>query len=197
MTRQLIEKDLEGAYECVAKIAVKIINDAHEAKPVLFFLHMHPTAPGIVAHFLAASPGLVMYLQNQGSAGKRRLITLIKAVLNPAAAFDPIGLLDQFKIAGMVPQIAVHVTEMWGVPGLPEDDPRSSLQPSERADRREALGVFVHVIDHTYGRMMPITTTEGRRRVEYQPLEPHRTDWQLVGGNCSIHQEPEIEWPSR
>lgn len=183
MGRPLLQKDVDAAYEHFARVACDLVNEGHTAFPQVVFVQMHDAEPGVIANFYTVDPEIVLRLNNLGSAGKRALATVIAASLGDADA-SPYPLREALIESRVRADIAVQLSEAWVAVGVPKDDALRELQPSQRVDRTEALVVLAHVKGHTAGQMMPITTTAGRRSVEFVPLLSHRGG--LIGGDMAM-----------
>ncbi len=91
---------------------------------------------------------------------------------------------------GFEPHIAVHVSEAWRVFVRTRAEVELSVAPSEHPDREEVLQIGVHVREHSYVMVLPITTSaDGKRHCEVLPWAPTDEVPRIVAGNFSIQQD--------
>ncbi len=196
--RPLTERDLVTAYRLAAPPAVEIINSGKEVQPQVLLLGMSKSQPGLLKNFRLLDPVLVR-AGHQSPGTKHGLFMLIKALLGVPSeellGLDPVPMLSAL---GFEVHIAAHVVEAWIVrhKATALADVDLSIAPSEHPDRREVLNIGVHVREHTYGMVLPITTAaDGKRLCEVLPWSPAEEEPHTFAGNFSIQQDWPPGWP--
>ena len=170
--RELIAADVERVMDDFTSMACGIVNTGtgKEHSAQLLFLQMSDDQPGEVAKVAALDPVLVMAMQ-ENRIKKDAMTALVRHALGGEGEASPIreGLRAQM---GLRPDMAVFINEAWVAKTTPEAYRAGHRPaPSEQPDRSEALVVMVHVKEHTYTNILPITGKGKERHVESEPFK--------------------------
>lgn len=177
LTRRVLDaRDIEYVYEFFAAQAVGLFNENHDIAPQLFLVYLEDLPEPLIAALGAIDPGTVAKL-HQSSDSKEVLGALIRELLVRGMPPSATPRLPEGMPA--VPDLVVHISEAWMATGGDIDTP-----PSQRADRREAVMVTVHMPDRSFLGLCPIDT-------KTRHCELGKLDMQLeVAGKLAVHDEP-------
>jgi hypothetical protein len=178
-TREPTDEDFQNAYDRFGGQAASIVNEGEEVDPQVFFVSLGPAPCSY--EFMALDPRLVEYM-HRTSLGKEQMMELIRLTLQGSG---PIAAAAREKW-GRPPELAVHITEAWGVKG--PDEPE--VAPSKHPERREFLMVHVHSKLVTRGWSSMIEGTGKARRVKLAPLPPLDGQRWLEGRMTVEGEEP-------
>jgi hypothetical protein len=172
--RELTHEDYAAAYEMCARMAVVEINSGGEPPPMLFMLAMHDKEPGTIVELGIFDPHAINAMQATAE-GKDALLQLVRILLGEDGA--------KLKMkSGRAPDIAVHVSEAWGVTRNAEN---RHVMASQCPDRRDVLMTVVHAGGRSFANSLPVETVDGKRHVELAPFEQHL----FIEGRLSLNPE--------
>jgi hypothetical protein len=173
--RPLVTADLVAAYDSIAPSAVAAINGGRELKPLVFFITMSDSTPGVIAEIHVLDPMLVHVLQLVGEPG----IDVLAGIIGMALKTAPDG--------RRPPDIAVQVCEAWIAE---ENEANRGVEPRLCSNKREALVILCHVSNYTYVQNLYIDSADGARHVELSPfVTPEDGGVQVLSGRIVMHEE--------